>query len=157
MWLISCHPKRIHRSLGGMQCLIPEGTPLRYRSVCLKGKRWALMAPSKGHHFATPIVLLMHSTQHVSYCLSGKLWLSLWNVVLQVFLRVILRVIKSGVSTASGPSVLEHRCLPQGLADYWFWPDLIVPNRSEACPGGGKESLDQAKFLFFNLPLGCRG
>lgn len=92
MLLISYNSKRIHWNISGMQCLIPEGTLLRHLSLCLRGKRWSLVAPSKGPlcHFVTLIVLWIHSTQSVSYCVSEKLLVSLWNV-LQMFesLRVM--------------------------------------------------------------------
>ena len=53
-------------------------------------QRKAMGSCGRGH-FVTLIVLWIHSTRHVIYCLLEKLLLSLWNVVLHMFesLRVV--------------------------------------------------------------------
>lgn len=149
--LISYNPREIHWSLGGMHSITWK---LRYQSLYLKGKHWALVAPSKGHHFITPAICLMHSVQHVNCCLSGKFWLSLWNVVLQMFesLRMMSAQQVGIPFWSSMPSA--------GVGSLLVLAWLIAPNGNEPCPGGGKEIpvLGQVLplFSFSKLPTGSR-
>lgn len=111
---------------------------------------WALMAHTKGHQFAIPVVLLMHSTQHGSYCLSVKFRLSLWNAVFQMFgsLRIVSAQQAGKPFGASTPSA--------GAGSLLVLSWLMVPNRSEAFPGGDRGIFGQTPFSFvFILLLVC--